>query len=298
MFNSPYQTSGFTNHTFDKTGRSIRKLEIDGTLIKMTPSGNIVAVPPGVTEFPPFSMFLTKDQIPHLEADVVIDGRGFLNADGHPTKKEVYEFYLTTALLIVKWMDGGKSDLLSAGGDFLTKIYSQWVRNSISPRLGLDFNQTYRIQAVAAVYFIQQSVPITNNSNGSTVDRVVTRASRALPTTDPVSLLDTFNDVIPPLNSLEDALAWMREMVDTTRAVGLNSAMARTALGRAWTMAYRDISNAAIEYPPIFASMVYHSLKGAGFVRTDLGEMLKRTVRGNDGSNFVKTIDRYISDIR
>lgn len=298
MFNSPYQTSGFQSHLFDKTGKGIRKLEIEGELIKLTPGGNIVAVPPGVVEFPPFHMFLTKDQIPHLEADVVIDGRGFLTAEGKPSKLDTYNFYVMTSQMIVQWMKGEKSDLLSAGGDFLTKMYGQWIRNSLSHRIGLDFNQTYRVQAAAVVFYIQQHIPLTTNSNGNDVDRIVVRASRALPTTDPISLMAVFSDNVPPLTTLVDVLQWMQELIGSVRGTGLSVALARTALGRAWTMGYRDVSNAAIEYPPIFASMVYHSLKSSGFVRTELGDMLKRSARGNDAANFIKSIDRYLADNR
>lgn len=296
MFDSPYQTSGFSSHLFDKTGRGIRKLEIEGELIKLTPAGNIVAVPPGVVDFPPFYMFLTKDQIPHLEADVVIDGRGLLTSEGKPSKLDAYNFYLKTAELIVRWMKDDRSDLLSVGGDFLTKMYGQWLRNAISSRLGLDFNQTYRVQAAATVFYIQQHIPLTTNSNGRDVDRVVVRASRALPSTDPLSLMSVFSDNVPPLNTLVEMLQWTQELIDSVRASGLSVALARTALGRAWPVAYRDISNAAIEYPPVFASMVYHSLKSSGFVRTELGDMLKRSARGNDGTNFIKNVDRYLSE--
>lgn len=230
-----------------------------------------------------------------MDAAVVFDGRSFLKEDGTPAKMDTYNFFKDASILIREWVRRGPGDLKDTGGDFLVKVFSQWMRNCLTGRLGLDISQVYLVQAVMAIYYLQLHTPLTNNSSGQDVDRIVNRAARVLPMTDPVTLLDRLGGHIEPLASLEDAINWIRQLSDTPRMEGLTIALARTAVLRAWPYTYKEVTSAAVEYPPIFAAMIYHTLKSSGFVRTDLGELIKKTVRGNEAISFLKSMERYLN---
>lgn len=294
MYITPYQTSAFGKFVFDKTGSVVRRLEIDEQLIKLDPSGKILAIPRSVVDIPPFTMWLTKEEIPGLKTNVVVDGRPFLKEDGTSAKADVSNFYILGGGLISNWMENGSSDIRAVGGDFLIKLYAQWMRNGLTQRLGLDFSQTYLVQAVMTIFYLQLHTPLTTNSSGQEVDRILNRAARTLPSTDPMTLLDRLGGELVPLNTLEEALAWCREISESPRMEGLTLALARTVVGRAWPIQYREVSNAAVEYPPLFAAMVYHSLKSRGFIRTELGDMIKKSVRPQDATNFTNSMDRLL----
>lgn len=293
MFISPYQTTSFKQHRFNKIGTTIKQLEIMDELIPLDSGINIKAIPSSIKDLAPFSLWVTNNEVQNLSSDIVVDGRPFLNGSGNVSNQSLHDFYVDTGILIKKWMDGGQYDVLSAGGDLAVKIYSQMFRNLLSARLNLDFNQTYLIQAVGAIFFIQLCTPITSNSNGTEYDRVITRAARALPMTDFLSLQERVGDV-PPLNDLEDAVNWIKEIIKSPRIEALNMAHVRQSTLNLWTSQYKELSACAIEYPPLFISMMYHSIKSQGFVRSNLGELIKKSVRPNDSQSFIRSMDTYL----
>lgn len=293
MFISPYQTSAFKQHRFNKTGTAIRQLEILEELVPLESSIDIKAIPPSVKDLAPFSLWITNNEVQNLSSDVVVDGRPFLNGSGNVSNQSLYGLYTDTGILIKKWMDGGQYDILSTGGDLAVKVYSQIFRNLLSARLNLDFNQTYLIQAVGAIFYIQLHTPITSNSNGTEYDRVISRAARALPMTDAQSLQERVGDV-PPLNTIEDAVNWIKEIVQGPRIETLTMAHVRQSTLSLWMSQYSEMSACAIEYPPLFLAMMYHSIKSHGFVRSNLGEFIKKSVRPNDSQAFIRSMDTYL----
>lgn len=295
MYQSPFQTSAFNKYTFRKIGPDLRRLEIQEELLNIDARNNISAIPRNIKEIPPLPLWITRLEVPDLKANVIIDARSYLKADGTPAKQDVADFYMLGARLINGWINDGATDLKDAGGDFLVKLYGQWMRNSLTGRLGLDLEQVYLVQAVMVIFYLQMHEPITSNSNGRDVDRLLNRAARALPATDPIMLLEKLGDEVRPLETLEDALAWCRELGESPRMESLTLALARTVIGRIWPAQYLAVSNASAEYPPVFAAMVYHTFKSRNFIRTELSDLLKKTVRANEADNFIRSIDRLLT---
>lgn len=285
MINTPYASNSFQHHRFDKTGREIRLLEIDQRLVRM--DDGVYAVPYGVTSFPPFNLFLTKEQVPSLETDIVVDGRLFLKADNTPARRDIYEFYLMVATLMKDWMAGNRKDLLHTT-DLLMRFYSQWFRNTVSGRMGLDLSQTLVIQAVGVVFFIKQFDQDISD------DLLLKRAVRVIPGVDMYGLLDLLGGSIRDIKTLSDVMEWIREIFDSPRTSSLTNAYATIAFSRTWGPAFKEMSLAAVEYPPIFAAMCYHSIRSSGFLRTDLGQWLKKSIRPNDTTEYVRSIDMLL----
>lgn len=279
MFNTPYQTSSFKNHTFDRTGSVIRMLEIDDRLVRL--DNGIYAIPYGEASIPPFSLPITKQEVPNLNADVVVDGRTFLKSDNTPAREDTKDFYLNTSILTRDWMNGNRKDLLQTTTK-LHKFYTDWFRNTISGRLGLDMSQTFKIQAIGAIYFLKL---IDENYSDEILAR---RASRVLPAMDYITLLDTFEGEFPQVRDLNDVMEWIRQALDSPRANALTLPYAQLAVAMTWGPAFKEISLAAVEYPPIFASMCYQSLRNSAFLRSNLGQYLKKSVRPNETLEFIK----------
>lgn len=295
MFITPYATTPFKMHTFDKTGQGIRRLEMNNELINLVPDGSIKAVPHGVTEFPPFTLFVTQEQVPTLTTDVVVDGRLLLKKDKTPVNTTVLDFYLKSAKLIILWREQEKrSDFHRMGGDVLPKLYGQWIRNSVSSKLQLDFQHQMMLQAAAVVFYFQLIHPITYDSSGQDVDRILTKTARALPRITPDTLHSWFGDTLPVLNNIHDFIAWVKVLINNPRIEGFTESLLKISLLRTWPYQYRDAINAAIEYPPLFTSIIYSSMLSVGFIRTDIGELIKKTMKSDEISFFTKTVDRFL----
>lgn len=285
--NTPYSSTFFNKYTFSKIANVVRMLEIDESLVKM--EDGIYAIPYGESRIPPLTLPLTKKEIPTLVCDVVVDGRHFLKASNEPARKDIYDFNLLLALLTRDWMRGNKRDLLQVTPLF-HKFYSQWFRNTLSGRLGLDFAQVFKIQAIGAITFLKYFDDYSD-------DVLASRASRVLPGTDDFTLLNTFGGEFPDAKTFPETLEWIRESIDSPRASSLSLAYGTVAFSRTWGPAFKEVSLCAVEYPPVFAAMCYHSLKSNGFIRTDLGQFLKKTVRTAESTEFVRSMDMLINNL-
>lgn len=292
MFYSPYQTTAFVNYRFNKLSQTLRQLEIQEQLISIEGPSRLKAVPPTVKDIVPFTLWLTPNEIPSMNSEVIVDGRPFLKHDGSVSNQSLYELYRDGATIINRWINGKAYDVMSAAGDLAVKIYSQWFRNAMTQRLNLDFGDTYLVQAVGAIFFIQQGNPLTNNSSGSDVDRILTKAARALPMTDLLTLSQRVGDV-PPLSTLEDAVEWIKELIQSPRIESLTMPLARQASLNIWPGQYKEMSAAAVEYPPVFILMIYYSIKSRGFVHSTLGDLVKKNVKQNDALNFIRSMDTF-----
>lgn len=299
MFKSPYQTSVFSSYQFKKTGGEIRRLEIDGELVNINPEGTIKATPLSAVNFPPFNMMVTKEEIPTLETDIVLDGRHLLRPNGAPQKPETYEFFQVASELTRRWLtETGPGEVLSYGGDFAVKMYGLWLSSGLSRRLALDFGQTLKLQAMASIYYQQLHGALDNkgDNTGQGIDRLLNRTARTLPGIDAHSLLQMLDDDIPVLENNQDFVDWVKSVMNSPRVDVLTTKFLYLELGSAWWPQYRDMTLSAIEFPPTFLAMVYMSVKHRSFTKTRMGEMIKNRARTNETKPFLTAVNQLLTN--
>lgn len=299
MFETPYQTTPCRRFLLDKAAVGVRKLEIDDELL--TSPGMIAGVkiiPPGKGDFPPFSQPLTKTQVPTMEADVVIDGRQLLRADGQAVKLDTLNHAILTANLTSMWINGGPSfrkDMLNLG-DFPARVFGQWLSQALTLRLSLDMAQAAMLRAATVVYYIQLFQPLPDNATDDDRDKILIRAVRSIPGMDYDTLLGVLG-TIPQLKDISDYVEFVKKVIDSPRTEQLNVSLIYIALGFSWGPQYREAVAVALEYPPVFFALVTTTCKQRSYSKTGLGKIIERVVKRDDDREFVKNVGHLTGSV-
>lgn len=295
MFDTPYQTTPCSRFVLDKIATGIRRLEIDEKLVKVAGVEGIALVPPGVTEFQPFSQPITNKEIPTLANTVVLDGRSLLRPDGTAVRIDVFQHTILTAKLTKLWVEGdatARHDFLNVG-DFALKAFTSWVSSALALRLSLDFGQTSMLRALTTIYFLQLHEAVDSHTTPLEQDRIMVRAARALAGVDPVTLHAAVGEV-PPLESISDFVAWVKKVMNSPRVEQLTVGFIYIALGASYGPAYREAVAIALEYPPMFIAMVYSAVNDRGYSKTGLGKTVERVISRDNHKEFIKNVNNLI----
>lgn len=293
MFETPMKTTPCSRFDMKATIEGIRRLEIDGALVKATGvKGDIRLVPAGVTGFNPFRQPLTKQDYPHLESQVVIDGRSILRVDRTPLKQDVYNHAVLYAQLTEMWYTKGRSfqvDLLNTG-PFAAKIFVNWLSGAVQ-RLDLDMGQITQFRILASVYYIQLYTPLPEHPSQDDRDRILTRVSKLLPAMDVRTLENFFDNDIPRLQNIIEFVAWVIKKLDTPRLHSLNVDFFYTALGYNFGPEYREQVAVALEYPPAFIAMIYTACTERTYGRSVFGRIIETLIKRQDDKEFVRNVN-------
>jgi len=299
MFETPYQTTPCKRFSLEKAATGVRKLEINDELLQ--PPGahtGVKIIPPGLGDFPPFQQPITKSEIPTLEASVVLDGRQLLRADGRAVKEDVLNHAVLSANLTSMWIDGGaamRKDMLNLG-EFPAKVFGSWLGQALALRLSLDLGQSAMLRAVTSIYYIQLFDPLPENATDDDRDKILIRAVRSTPGVDYDTLLGILG-TIPVLSDINDYVAYVKKVIDSPRTEQLNISLIYTALGHSWGPQYREAVAVALEYPPIFLSLVYTTCKQRSYTKTGLGKIIERVVYRDNDREFVKNVNHLTGTV-
>lgn len=295
MFDTPYQTTPCSRFVLDKIASGVRQQEINEALIDVPGAPGIAMVRPGVVDFPPFMQAITKVEAPTLQHSVVIDGRKLLRADGSPVRNDSYGHAVLTARLIQRWVEGdagARRDFLSVG-DFAAKCFAGWISSNLSLRLSLDFAQTAMLRSLAAIYFLQLHETVSGASTALDQDRLMVRAARVLSGVDAVSLRMAVGEV-PYMPTIASFVAWVKQVLNTSRADDLTVGFVYIVLASSYGIEYREAVTVALEYPPMFIAMVYTACLDRGYMKTGLGKVVERTIRGDNAKEFIKNTNHLL----
>jgi len=295
MFETPYQTTPGSRTVLERTSAGVRRLEINENLVSMpNQPSDILLVPPGVVDFPPFQQPLTRLEIKTLEASVVLDGRSMLRADKTPvTPNDYYNHQMRYARLTKYWYEGGeaaKRDILNLG-DFPIRCFVSWVSANLGVRLGLDFGQVSILRALLAIYYIQ--LHGVADAGGADRDRILTRAARALPGVDPQTLLTLVGD-IPPLHSIAELINWIKKVLDSPRTEDLTTNLFWVVLYFSFPPAFREQVAVACEYPPAFIALVYSAVSERSYTKTGLGKNIERIISRQADKELIKGVNHLL----
>lgn len=291
MFETPYQTTPCSRYDLSNTLSSVREMEIRNELVPVPGYPNIKMVPPGLYKFQPFQQPITKIELPSMEADIIIDGRQLLRQSGQPVRTDVFDHVVLTALLTKFWYQGSAADKkeLINTGPFLPRAFIQWVTKTVTQKLQFDFVQASMLRALTAIYYVQLHGPLMDPNNAAEVDKILTRAARYLPAQTSITLGRAVGDLVP-LHNISDYVAWVLKVIDSPRADQLTVSWLQVALAYSWGAAYRETVAVALEYPPVFAAMVYTTAKAHSYTKTSLGMVLQDVVDRTSDKEYITSI--------
>lgn len=297
MFDTPYQTTSMRKTALNQQGLArLRNMEINGELMDVGSRFKIRAVKPSVMAMDvlPFTLPLTKVQMPTMEVDVIIDARSMLRANGEPIKRDAWEHLIRVAELTAWWetTDPHERTSLLSIGNYAMQAYIGWISNTLVSSLNLDIRESLLLRATVGVFYAQLHLS-GDELKGNDYDRILTRVSRSLAKMDSHTL-STMLGEIPRLKDVNEWLVWATQILGSPKFDRMTVGVLLNMVNSTWGPGYTDQVRAAVEYPPIFNALVYSTLSDRAYAKTRMGDLLFKIVRSSEDKDFVKSINHLL----
>lgn len=190
---------------------------------------------------------------------VVIDMRActrYDRAKGEPvvSNASLYRRDLILTLLQTVWMDEGPNSILRLGNYQIT-VFATWLSGLISRRFALDAGQQLKLSIVSAYYYLC----LFNEKGRMDASRTATLIGKAL-NVNVAYVLEVVGD-LPFISDILEYLDAVDNTLSTERIAGLTPDLLVALLSGSWFGPNHSVLvGVAIEYPPVFCSLLYLSL--------------------------------------
>lgn len=291
MFKSPYETKAARFYDVKEVGTSIKEASVAGELIfPKTLSGTDLMDIKGVT-----ALSESVPSFPHpIEVSLmagdytIVDLRPYTrvskSGEIEITNTGEYNLAIVRAMLQNNWNQDPQELLF---GDFPPMIFMKWLGGAITSKLGLNPEEQVMLNMVTGFYYFS----LFNEENFSETEKLQIAKRVAKLSFIP---LDTAVDIAERLDymeSLDVYIDTLKEMVRSPRIDNLNSGLLLTILGNSWFgFNAKEMTATAIEYPPLFISMVLAALESRSYRKSYLGDLVYRNDKRNMGKDFSKLV--------
>lgn len=290
--NNAYQTTPCKDYVMRKIESDLKDALVTGRLLRLRE--NIWIVPPadydaavgtiGVFNYP---VVLEHNHENH----VVIDGRTLLSVqqNGEIRARRYDEFMakVVFAQLAKEWVDEEYGYQLSFNAMPLG-VFANWLAEVIAKRFSLNMLAQMNVGILAAVYyhnlFGEQYVIGENNASEAVV--TISRATGYRPG-DVKSAVDAY----PVIESLEDFCVACREYTQDVHLRDLNPVTLSGVVGGYWYgNAGRESIAVALEYPPMWITLLLQATTDRSFKKSGLTAVVERNTWRKHTESFIRAL--------
>lgn len=284
MYQSPYETTAFKRYNLAKVVDALKVAKANGDLQKdllsSAPNLYVIIGKSAVTEMiPPFPMpIMLPDQ--YGEDVVAVDLRAFNSKliSGQSVKDPdggAAELLVRLALLQTIWKKNGPS-VVGSVGNLPAQVFSIWMANTLSRVLGLDArSRAEMITIVAWYWYCLHLSPQDYESLGeSDLAKYATKVSSnsVLPFEETFEIIKA-SGYMAGIDDLVRVIKSMNTVkTDRVEAITLYNALSGSWYGSADS---KTLVNAALEFPPIFISILVTAITEPGFRKSPIFETAK-----------------------
>ena len=314
MFKTPYETTTLFNYDVTKTKHAIEQELIHGTagfepLTDNCPYANEYVLAINDTDnnghIPLFSQPLLVNINPiNNNVDdnrLIVDCRGFTSKsrEGMITIKKPaqYNNHIIGAALSMYWYFGGEAAMLNIS-KFPTKVFANWVTGTLTSKLNLDELAQVKTSAIVAYYFVclfgdtpeYSEGYILDDDESYTIGLKVAYAT-GLRVYDAIEMIKD----IPTMRNINDLSAALKQHGGSDRYRQINTALIYTLLGRFGMNGMTpETVIAAIEFPPLFFTIVYIAATERGYNKSNIGNIVHNLRNANDVKSFTTEITNIL----
>lgn len=273
-------------------------LKYDDTILTLNSSD-------GEIDVPLFNIPVLIDTVPQStnkdDQKFVVDCRGFTarQNDGtiKITKPTQYKTVVTGAYLTDSWFYNGPERFASIS-KFPVKIFSNWIASTVSRRLNIDEIAQVRFNVILAYYFLCMFENVAPYSAREFLDEdkaynfaIKISYASGMKNVDVLNIISE----IPTMSSLEDLEKAVKEFGGSDRFKLFNPALLYTLLGRTALFGVpADVVQTALEYPPLFYTMVYIAATEKGYNKSAIGSIVQNNRNVEDLKYFCKMVKTFI----
>lgn len=226
------------------------------------------------------------------DADVVFfDARTFIGKtpSGETRVRDELELQARTiqAQLALDWHHGyqGRIRDLSPLG---LMVYSHWMGENVAKRFALDALQQLQVSVFAAIFYINNFWDKTSADSEDTAYLLsaITRTC-GYRHSDVVDIIETH----PIIKDLEELCEVIKSFTQSVRLEDLNPATLTGVLVGSWYgNAGRELVGVALEYPPVWLTLLFQALSNRGFKKAGLTQIIERNSYRKYHKEFVQSM--------
>lgn len=206
-----------------------------------------------------------------------------------------YQIALQRLVTQRQWEVNGPDTIFNLG-QFQTRIYCQWIGDSIAKRLGLDVEHHLRVKAIAA-YFYYCINDITDAEYYSETDTRQIAAVLSRHTTLPVDLFIELISEISVMSTVQDLISAIVKHAGTVRLNTFSVPVLWSILAGTWFGANgRELACVAVEHPPTFAVLLYNGLTNQAMKNAGLSQVVKPYMRHELAVSYKSNFDLMLMD--
>lgn len=297
MITSPWNTTVLRQHKLESYLSELSIAMMDGHLHHA--GGRCTYVSASSTKVPPFVMPITSKEygtrkVTHVKGGVVIDARSFSREDrvngGTIIANQMQaELFFRMGDLTSLWVEDPTSHIeFLRVGDLAANVYTRWIGQAIVSKLGLDMEAARDINILAATFYAHKFYSAEEALSEDGVGKISHMINRW--TRFPLANIEAIVPTLPYMSHIEDFIQAIHSTFEhNARIKQINAGFLIMSLGNSWFgYGAREISAVAIEYPPVFLSLVEAACNTKVWKRTYLGQLVDRLNVSRAADTFLK----------
>jgi hypothetical protein len=308
MITSPWNSTVLRQH---RTGEIISELAVAKAMGGLVADGPaVVLVTPAVEKIDAFVLPITSEEYGSRKLNengvVFADGRSFMrkeqrSATGFIVANQTQaDFVVRMGELTALWVkDRSVRDDFLRVGDLAPQVYIAWVAGLITGKLGVDEVAQREVQIITGLFYIHQFYGADEAL--STYGKGTACALLQRWTRHPIAIIQNVVETSPYMALLEDFVSVLRaHFSSNTRITQVNVGFITMSLGRSWFGWGKEaICGVALEYPPVFLSLIESAANAKVWRKTSLGSLVQKIgLNETNLSGFVKSMETLAGKIR
>lgn len=306
MFVFPYDTTVCADHLTSNLIKIIKTTEaIEGLTssiqlpandslanVKLN-ENNVLLVTAKNKDVPPFAHPILVDFVSGKK--IVVDARPFtklLNNDVVITSDNEYKFSIIRAALIDCMANGSIKDIQSLGS-FPLLIFSRWIAENLTKRLGLNPREQALLVVISAFYYssLFREDPVFNDVELSRQVQLISKITYI-----PVDLCQEVADKILPMSNIKEFVSQTIAVIESPRLEKFSTGLMLTILMNSWYgLNSKEIVCVALENPPTWLALVYSALNDRSYRTSGLAKVVIANDKKDMGKHFSLNLLNLVS---
>lgn len=244
-------------------------------------------------DVPPFAHPLMVDFV--SGSKIVIDVRSFtkvIHNDIVSTSDNDFKFELIRASLMDHMINGSVKDLLSLGS-FPLLVYSRWIAENITKRMGLNPAEQAKLVVITAFFYNSLYREVATFSEVE-LSRMVQMISKV--TYIPTNICQEVADNILPMHNLKEYVSQCISLIDSPRLEKFSIGLLLTILMNSWYgLNSKETVCVALEHPPTWLALVYSALNDRSYRTTGISKVVIANDKKDAGKSFSVNLMNLVS---
>lgn len=289
IFNSAFTTSALNGYVTTKLEQSLEEAYYHGATQQMRENVHMVreGLNGGVAGVPafnfPYVLKLKDEDVAFFDARTIVG----VDATGGMRVRDQIELQARTvqAQLALDWHHGYQNRVRDLS-PLPLMLYAHWMGETVARRFAIDARQQLQVSVFAAIFYLNNFWDKTEAASEDTAYLLsaITRTC-GYRHSDVVDIVETH----PIIRDVQEFCDVVKSFTQSVRLEDFNPATLFGVVGGSWFgNAGKELITVALEYPPVWLTLLFQAVTNRGFKKAGLTQIIERSSYRKYHENFVR----------